>query len=244
MSKKNRPVGRTERAAAAVHEMHQQERRRRNLMIGGVVLVLLVIILGGYALSRSLDTSDDVKAPAAGGGDYGLTIGPSDAPHDVVVYEDFLCPYCGELEKASRSDLAELASEGKVRVEYRPFNLLSSISDYSERSAAVFAVVLDTSGPDVAKKLHDLLFENQPSESGPFPSDDDLIDLAVEAGADEAEVRKGVEAGDGLDWVARATTAAQDAGVRGTPTVLLDGKVFQDGRTMDDLAANLVDRLE
>jgi protein-disulfide isomerase len=243
MSKKNRPVGRTERAAAAVHEMRQQERRRRNLMVGGVVLVLLVIILGGYALSRSLDTSDDVKAPAAGAGDYGLAIGPADAPHDVVVYEDFLCPYCGELEKASRSDLAELASEGKVRVEYRPFNLLSSISDYSERSAAVFAVVLDTSGPDVAKKLHDLLFENQPSESGPFPSDDDLIDLAVEAGADEAEVRKAVEAGDGLDWVARATTAAQDAGVRGTPTVLLDGKVFQDGRTMDDLAANLVDRL-
>ena len=244
MSKKNRPVGRTERAAAAAQQMRQEERRRRNLMVGGVVLALIVIILGGYALSRSLDTSDDVTAPAAGSGDHGLAIGPADAPHDVVIYEDFLCPYCGELEKASRDELAQLAADGKVRVEYRPYNLLSRIGDYSERSAAAFAVVLDTEGPEVAKKFHDLLFENQPSESGPFPSDDDLIDLAVEAGADEATVRTGVEAGDGLDWVARATTAARDAGVRGTPTVLLDGEVFQDGRTMDDLAANLVDELE
>ena len=31
MSKKNRPVGRTERAAAAVRELQQHERRRRNL---------------------------------------------------------------------------------------------------------------------------------------------------------------------------------------------------------------------
>ncbi|CAI9408588.1 DsbA family protein [Nocardioides sp. T2.26MG-1] len=244
MSKKNRPVGRTERAAAAVRELQQQERRRRNLMVGGVVVALLVIVLGGYFLARGLDTSDDVAAPDAGSGDYGLTIGPADAPHEVVIYEDFLCPYCGELEKASRTDLAQLAADGKVQVEYRPYNLLSSIGDYSARSAAVFAVVLDTSGPDAAKKLHDLLYEHQPSESGPFPSDDDLIKLAVEAGADEAAVRKGIEDGDGADWVTAATTAAQDAGVRGTPTVLLDGKVFQDGRTMDEMASKLIDKLQ
>jgi len=244
MSKKNRPVGRAERAAAAVREQQQQERLRRNLMVGGVVAALLVVVLGGYLLSRALDTSDDVDAPAAGTGEHGLTIGPADAPHEVVIYEDFLCPYCGDLEQASGADLAELASDGKVRVEYRPYNLLSHIGDYSERSAAVFAIVLDTSGPEVAKRFHDLLFDEQPSESGPFPSDDELIDLAVEAGADEADVRAGVEAGDGADWVAGATTAARDAGVRGTPTVLLDGEVFQDGRTMEDLAENLVDRLQ
>ncbi len=243
MSKKNRPAGRAERAAAAMREQQQQERRRRNLMVGGVVLALLVIIVGGFFLSRALDTSKDVQAPAAGGSEYGLTIGPDDAPHDVVIYEDFLCPYCGQLEDASRDDLARLAADGKVQVEYRPFNLLSSIGDYSERSAAVFAVVLDKSGPDVAKKLHDLLYENQPSESGPFPTDDDLIKLAVEAGADAAEVEKGLDAGDGKAWVADATQAASDAGVRGTPTVLLDGKVFQDGRTMEDLASNLVDKV-
>jgi len=244
MSKKNRPADRAERVAAAMREQQQSERRRRNLMVGGVVAALVVIIVGGFLLSRALDTSDDVNAPGAGQGEHGVTLGPADAPHDVVIYEDFLCPYCGELESASRADLTRLAADGKVRVEYRPFDLLSRISDYSERSAAVFGVVLDTSGPDVAKKLHDLLYENQPSESGPFPTDDDLVALAVEAGADEAEVRRGLEDGTGTDWVSAATKAALATGLKGTPTVLLDGEVFTEGRTMDDLASNLVDKLE
>ena len=243
MSKKNRATDRAARAAAALEEQQRQESRRRNLMVGGVVLALLVIVGGGFLISRALDTTDDVSAPAANS-EFGLTIGPDDAPHTVVIYEDFLCPYCGDLERATSDDLTELANDGKVQVEYRPFNLLSRISDYSERSAAAFAVVLEQAGPDVAKKFHDLLFEDQPSESGPFPDDAELIDLAVEAGADEAAVQDAIESGEGKQWVEDATRAAQDAGVQGTPTVLLDGEVFQDGRTIDDIADNLIDQLQ
>lgn len=243
MSKKNRTTDRAARAAAALEEQQRQERARRNKMVGGVVIALVLIVVGGYFLSRALDTTTDVSAPAAGS-EFGLTIGPDDAPHTVVIYEDFLCPYCGELERATRDDFAQLAADGKVQVEYRPFNLLSSISDYSERSAGAFSIVLDTSGPEVAKKFHDLLFENQPEESGPFPSNSDLVDLAVEAGADEADVRDAIENEDGKQWVAGATQAADDAGVQGTPTILLDGEVFQDGRDMDEIAENLIAKLQ
>ena len=245
MSKTRRDAGRAERAARAAavrQEQERQERRRRTLMIGGVVVALLAIVVGGYFLSRELDTTTDVAAPSVGS-TYGVTIGPSDAPHTIVIYEDFLCPYCGELEAASRDDLASLADEGKVRVEYRPFNLLSSLGDYSVRSAGAFSIVLDQSGPEVAKKFHDLLYENQPSEKGPFPSDDDLVTWAVQAGADESAVRGPIETQAGADWVTRATRAAMDAGVRSTPTILLDGEVFQDGRTMDEIAQNLVDQV-
>ncbi|WP_395656216.1 DsbA family protein [Nocardioides sp.] len=242
MSKKNRSDDRASRAAAALAEQKRQEAKRRNLMIGGVVLAILVIVTGGYFLSRSLDTSNDVAAPSTGSS-YGVTIGSKDAPHTIVVYEDFLCPYCGELERATREDLAQLAADGKVRVEYRPFNLLSSLGDYSERSAAAFSIVLDKSGPDVAKKFHDLLYDNQPEEKGPYLDDAKLVELAVQAGADEAEVKAAIEAGDGKKWVTDATQAALDAGVRGTPTVLLDDKVFQDGRTMEELGQNLVDQV-
>lgn len=243
MSKKNRATDRAARAAAALEEQQREESRRRNMMIGGVVLALLVIVVGGYFISRSLDTTTDVSAPAANS-EFGLTIGPDDAPHTVVIYEDFLCPYCGDLERATRDDLAELAADGKVQVEYRPFNLLSSISDYSERSAGAFSIVLEQSGPEVAKEFHDLLFENQPSESGPFPENSELADLAVEAGADEADVRDAIENEEGQQWVADATQAAQDAGVQGTPTILLDDEVFQDGRTIEDIASNLISQLQ
>lgn len=243
MSKKNRETDRASRAAAAMAEQQAQERKRRNVMVGSVVAVLLVIVVGGYFLARALDTTSDVSAPAAGS-EFGLTIGPEDAPHEVIIYEDFLCPYCGQFEQASREDLSQLAADGNVRVEYRPFNLLSSMGDYSERSAGAFSIVLEESGADVAKEFHDLLFENQPSESGPFPSDDDLIDLAVEAGADEADIRDRIESQDGAAWVARATQAAEDSGVQGTPTILLDGELFQDGRTPEELAENLIAELQ
>ena len=246
MSKKNRTNDRTSRAAAALAEQQRQERRRRNLMVGGVVGLVLVIILGGYLLARTLDTTTDVNADApSSSSDYGVTIGPDDAPNKVVIYEDFLCPYCGELEKRTRDDLAQLADDGKVQVEYRPFNLLGDgEKSYSYRSAGAFSIVLDKSTPEVAKKFHDLLFENQPDESGPFPKSSELADLAVEAGADESAVRSAIEGDEGADWVTTATAAAQKAGVQSTPTILLNGEVFQSGTTIDDLANDLIAKLQ
>lgn len=245
MSKRNRDVARADRVAKAAALRKQQEaaeRRRRTLMIGGVVVALLVIVVGGWFLSRALDTTGNVDAPAAGS-EYGVTIGPKNAPHDVVIYEDFLCPFCGEFEAETHEKLATLAEEGKVRVEYRPFNLLSSLGDYSERSAGAFSIVLDTSGPDVAKKFHDLLYANQPEEKGPFPSDADLVTWAVEAGATESEVKGPIEGHAAKSWVTDATQAALDAGVRSTPTILLDGKVYQDGRSPAELGDNLIAKL-
>jgi len=246
MAKKSRAAernARAARAAAAMKEQQRQEKRRRNFMIGGVVLVVLVIIAGGYFLSRSLDTTTDVAAPATGS-KYGLTIGSSDAPHQVVIYEDFLCPFCGEFEKATRDDLSQLADDGKVTVEYRPFELLSTLGDYSARSAEAFSIVMDKSGPDVAKKFHDLLYENQPSEKGPFLSNEDMLKLAVQAGANESDVKTAITNADGnAPWVEGATQAALDAGVRGTPTILLDGSVWQEGSTPEEMGQKLIDQL-
>ena len=49
-----------------------------------------------------------------------------------------------------------------------------------------------------------------------------------------------MENGDGKAWVEQATKSASDAGVQGTPTVLLNGEVYQNGRTQQEIAANLV----
>jgi protein-disulfide isomerase len=241
MSKKTSRETRAERAAAALIEQRRQERRRTTLMVGGVVLAMILIVGAGFLVNRMRDTSTEVSAPAAGSGDYGLTVGKVSAPHTVIVYEDFLCPFCGEFEKASHEKLSELASAGKVYVEYRPFNLLGT--DYSVAAAAALKVVTDASGPEVAKKFHDLLYAAQPDEAGPYPDSGWLVQKAVEAGATESEVRQGIEDETGKSWVEDATQAAADAGVDSTPTILLDGTVFTDGRTMDQLASNLVDQL-
>ncbi len=243
MSKKSKTEERAAKAAAALAERKRKDRRRNLLTIGGVVLAMVVIVAVGFLINQSRDEKAD-EGVAAASSTYEVTIGDDDAPHEIVIYEDFLCPICQGVEAATRDQLAELADQGKVRVSYRPFNLFSQDDDprkaYSVSAAAVFAVVLDASGPEVAKEFHDLLYDNQPSEAGPFPSEDDLVQLAVRAGATESDVREGLENGDGTDWVEEATAAANDLGINSTPTIYLDGEEFRDGRTMEELAANLV----
>ena len=237
---------RAAKAAELRAEQKKREARRRLLIIVAVVAAMAVIVGGAVAISivqnNKNNSAIESGAGAAGAGEHGVTIGPDDAPHTVVIYEDFLCPFCGELEKQTHEKLAQLAADGKVQVDYRPFDLLGqgNPDSYSERSLNAFAVVLDTAGPKAAKEMHDLLYENQPSESGPFPSDDDLVALAVQAGATEADVKDAIENGGQQDFVDAATAAAQKANVSSTPTVLVDGKLQTGFSSVDDLASSIL----
>ncbi|MFM6847849.1 MAG: DsbA family protein [Terrabacter sp.] len=230
---------RTERARAQAEERRKAARRKEQLTRYGLVAAVLVLVIGGYLLISNLGSDKPTTPPAGASGDYGLVLGDAGAPKQVVVYEDFLCPFCGQLEKTVRDRLDAALEAGDVSVEYRPLPFLEGISDYSPESANAFAVVLDESGPEVAKKFHDLLFDNQPSEEGPFPSKDDLVALAVEAGATEADVRPGIEDMAFQGWVDAAGEAASKAGVNSTPTVLIDGEKAT-GQTIDQIAAEMV----
>jgi len=240
MSKKSKAEERAAKASAALAERQRRERRRNILTVGAILGVIAIIVVVILVVVTTREGAEDEAASR--GSDYDVSIGDEDAPHEIIVYEDFLCPVCGALEAASRDKLAAAAEAGDVYVSYRPFNLFQDepLRDYSVASAAAFAVVLEESGEEVAKEYHDLLYENQPPESGPYPDADWLVDLAVEAGATEADVREGIENGEGGEWVEQATAEATDPGIDGTPTIYLDGEQFQEGRTWDDIADNLV----
>ncbi|SEB46505.1 Thioredoxin [Nocardioides exalbidus] len=236
-AKREQRQARNERAKALAEERRKAAKRRETLtrfgVVGGVLAVVVVVVL----LFTVFNKPKDDTAPAGATSDYGLVVGDADAPRSVVIYEDFLCPFCGQLEATVGDQLNEQIEAGDVRVEYRPIPFLSRISDYSPDAANAFAVVLDKAGPDVAKKFHDLLYENQPEESGPYPSTDDIVDLAVEAGATESDVRPGIEDKTFEGWVDAAGNAADDADVNSTPTVIVDGQRVEGANlTMADIA--------
>lgn len=246
MSKTSREE-RAARAAAQLAAQKKAERKRTVLAVAGVVVAMVIIIGGGIWLGQRSGNNGEVSAPSAaagsGGGSYGVAIGSKSAPHKVVIYEDFLCPYCGEFERTTHQKLANLAADGKAYVEYRPFVLLDRLGPYSELAANAFAVVKKESGDAVAKRFHDLLYQNQPSEEGPFPKASDLVKLAVQAGAKESEVSDGITNDSERAWTQKATQQATDAGVQGTPTILLDGQNYQKGSNVDELAQNLLNDL-
>lgn len=240
MSKSTLRQERAAQAAAQLAAQKRQQRKRSAVAIGGVIVAMAIVIGGGVWLGQR-GGNGDVSASGAGDSSYGVTIGKPSAPHKVVIYEDFLCPYCGELEKTSHEKLAQLADQGKVYVDYRPFILLDRLGPYSELATNAFAVVQQESGDTVAKKFHDLLYANQPSEEGPFPQASDLVKLAVQAGAKESAVSDGITQNSQKSWTEGATKEATDAGVQGTPTILLDGQSYQKGSNVDEMAQNLIE---
>jgi protein-disulfide isomerase len=217
------------RAAAIREQQQRQERRRRSLIVTAVAVVVLVIIGGvGYSLSSSHDTTGVAakQVPSGTVGRYAVPAGPASAPVKIDVYEDFMCPVCGEYEAASRGQFAKDLAQGKVQFHYHVLNFLdrSSTTQYSTRAANALAVVLDTSGASVAKRFHDLLFEHQPQEGSAGLSDTQLVDFAVQAGAKRSAVEQDIKGLTFKQWVNNVNDRASKDHVTGTPTVRIGGK--------------------
>lgn len=217
----------SQQAAAIRREAAAKEQAKRNRSVTAAVLVAVLAVVGvGYSVQSSRDTTGQVATAPNGVDGFAFPFGEEGAQVTVDVYEDLMCPYCGLLEGASRQTVEELVATGDVRVRYHVIAFLdrASTSEYSSRATNALAVVIDTAGAEVAKRFHDLLFENQPPEGGGGLDDDTLIELAVEAGADEDEIRGPIEQRKFRQWVRNGTDAASKDGVNSTPTVFVDGE--------------------
>ena len=188
MSKQQREASRRERVVEMQRQAAVHERNRRLLITGAIVVVLCAVVAGVRRVLRQWRLVDDTVGhtsrqglrPVAG------DRRPDSAPHKVVVYEDFLCPYCRQFETSSRDFLRDAAAKGKVQVEYRPFHLLQD--DYSTRALSAWAAVLQSGTPQQALKFHDLLYDNQPYEHDPNkPDAATLTSWAKQAGRHRPE---------------------------------------------------------
>ncbi len=218
---------RSRQAAALLAEQQRQESRRRFMAIGAVVAVLAVIV-GLTVWSITRDSSGEVAkdVPTGVTSDFGVLIGDDGATPNIVIYEDFQCPICRDLEAVIGEQLQSAIDSGGAQVEVRIVSFLDSQSEneFSSRAANAAAVVNDAAGVAAFKKFHDLVFANQPEEGTAGPDDDQLIAWAVESGAIEADVRGPIEDKVFGQWVVNATDAMSKNDVTGTPTVFIDGE--------------------
>jgi protein-disulfide isomerase len=239
----DKPRSTAERAAVALRAQQASERRRQFAMVGSVLAVL--VIIGGltwFAINRGDPTGEPVSAsgtPANTDG-YGVLVGDAAAPTTLTFYEDPQCPVCKEFEQTVGEQVTQGIADGKIQVNYHIISFLdrASKNEYSSRAANALYVVADTAGPDVFKKFHDLLYANQPEEGTAGPDDDQLVQYAVQAGADEAAVRQKIEDNVFAQWVVNATDQSSKDGVNGTPSVAVNGELVT-GTPQDALNAVL-----
>lgn len=232
MSKEARIKARELRQAQAA-----AARRRRNLtwLVGGVVIVGLLAAIVAVVVnsvsksdSSSNSASGQLVTPANLTDAGAIPVGPAAAPVTLEIYLDYMCPACGRFEHANSGEIDRLVKAGTVKVQLRPISFLdrtSKGSKYSTRAANAMATVADRA-PGSVWAFNTELFNNQPEEGTRGLSDDQIAELAVKAGVTkdvaDAFTKRTFER-----WVADSTDAAFKSGVQGTPTIKINGTVFQ-----------------
>lgn len=216
---------RTERLREERARETARERRRERIIrsVAAAVIVLVVVGVAVAFVATRESTDPNAALPTgvteAGGG---IPTGSAEGVPVVDVYEDFQCPACRAFEEQTGAALEQLAADGTARVDYHP---MSFIGDESERAANAAACAADA-GAFV--DYHRILFEQQPGENTGQWTTDALVDLGQQVGITGEEFRRCVTEGRYVGWTDQVDEAAGRAGVRGTPTVLVNGEPLAD----------------
>lgn len=194
--------------------------------VAAAVVLLTVALLA----SQGGGTQSIKGAPAGVNKQGGIFVGGKDAPVTLTMVEDFQCPACRAFEAANKALLDKYADGDEVRLEYRPIAFLDQMSstDYSSRALNA-AACFQAAEPAKWRDFHGLLFDNQPPEQSAGLGDDELVALAVRAGASEADMKTCVEDRRYQTWVQSTTDVNTNApGFEGTPMVEVNGDKVDD----------------
>jgi len=214
----------------------------RLVQIGGTAFIVIFAV----ALVFYIVTSHHKKGGTTGTGDTvrvtssKLVTQPGTTNPKAVVsfYEDFLCPACGNFERAFGPTVSKLIDIGAIAADYSMVSILDNPKNqnYSSRAGAAAMCVADES-LDAFRRFHTALYSTniQPDERGTsFPDNARLIELAREAGA-AGTVPDCINSGKYLSKVAGEAAAAH---INATPTIKINGADY-DPSTPDALVSKI-----
>ncbi len=203
------------------------ERNRKIAIQVGVtaVLVALVAAIGIGLAVRNSGSDYDGPVPAAATENGAIRVGQPEAPATVRIVADMQCPVCQQFEADHSELLKQAVADGTAQIEYNIVGYLDKMSstNYSTRSANASYCVADQ-GTEKYPDWLELMFRNQPPEGGAGLSDEQLIDIAHQAGYTDPAVDKCISDGTYNDYVAEMSDQSLAEGIDGTPTVFVNGE--------------------
>lgn len=247
-----RSAAREKARQIAEAQARKQKTAKRVLFIGIALVVVLVIVVVSVLIYQSTRPADQPQGYSDGsvtfvkdGDGVALTGDPGkdskdakDSAPNVKVFLDYQCPACGQFEGLNGPGLGKLAENGDISLTFQPVALLDNQSGgtkYSTRSANLMMCVVDSGQADKFQSLSLSLFSNQPEEGATGLDDEKMLDLAHQAGVDADKKIRTVPDGTMTvrdcvknirfeDYVTQSTKEALDNGLKGTPTVHINGK--------------------
>ncbi|RZU25394.1 thioredoxin domain-containing protein [Streptomyces sp. BK239] len=256
MSKRNTQAAKT---AARERLRVEREREAKRAKVKRQVIVALsavgVLALAGgigYAVVQANKPSgwDAVKKqklvkPANSTGTDGTTvvIGKSTAKKTLVVYEDPRCPVCAQFEQTVGPAVKKDLDAGKFKIQFVGATFIDDNvpGEGSKSALSALGAALNVS-PEAFLEYKTALYSakyHPEEQDDKFKSDDYLIEVAntVSALKNNTEFQNAVKKGTYDKWAlvmgGKFDTDREKYGFRGTPTLLMDGKILtgSDGKS-------------
>jgi protein-disulfide isomerase len=161
------------------------------------------------------------------------TRGPEAAPIAIVEFSDFECPYCNAM--APTLKLVEKNYGDQVRIVYRQFPL-PWVHPHALKAAEASLCANDQHR---FWEFHDALFANQRDLTV-----DALKRRAADLKLDSAQFNTCLDSGKQSAAVLKDAAAGNQAGVEGTPTVFINGRMIYGTQAYGDIKAVIDDELQ
>lgn len=169
----------------------------------------------------------DLDAPSRGDPDASVT---------VEAYTDFGCPHCETYVRTVAPVLSDPIERGDVLYVHRDFPIPASGRSFPVANAA--RAVQDAAGDAAFWTYYGRLFDEQ----GDYELDR-LVEYAAGLDVSETAIRTAVEDLRYCETIKADRSAGSDAGVEGTPTVAVDGDLYE-APSGEDLERAVADALE
>ena len=194
----------------------------RNIVIAMVTLVVAVGVIFSVMGNKA---SNSVSLPSQANSTNGNGIefnGDLTGVPVVDIWEDFQCPACAQFEALNSTYIESIIKEKRARVIFHP---LSFIGPESIRAANAAACAADE-GKYI--DFHKALYRVQsPLENSGFWSNETLVAIGGKVGITSEKFTKCVTDGQKVELVKANYDSMAKYGVQGTPTVFIDGKLWE-----------------
>jgi protein-disulfide isomerase len=197
---------------------------------GSVLFLALAALLGAAGEGMAQDRSPEAQAQEWRQAQVhrlaleGVSVqGPPQAPIQVVEYVDFLCGTCRQLAEAWKQVLP--STQGRVAVYLKNFPLDRACNETLKESphpGSCWLALGEICAAELyeAEAYHEIAFAAHPDQ----PQAQEVVELAVQAGLERAAMERCLHSPQTNARLRAQIAEAAAAGVRGTPTLFVNGK--------------------
>ena len=212
--------------------------RRVNWWILGALSIMLVAAITINVIQQNQNKVDPV-AIAPNEISQDKSIGNADAPVVVVEYGDYQCPACGDFALTVKPKIMEeFVNTGQVRFVFRSFQFVGEESQW----AAEASECANEQGK--FWEYYDKLYSSQAGENAGAFKKENLEGFAAELGLQTEQFNQCLASGKYTEKVKSETLEAQNLGLRGTPSLFVNGIFVEDGSHYEVLSQKIREGFE